>query len=190
MPQIPGRAVIHATDRLYRPFQRDRRDLREHGLHTLADRRRADINRYRPIGLEIESHVLPRAGPAAFQVAPDRNAVEAAVDQASAQLELLQPVKFGEATVQGDLIIATVGFGLRIERHDFGEAVRHLGFRNQVPTPECDLIDAEIAGSHVEQSFAEEIRLETTRPAIGAGGRLVGHNEVNRDMDVGNTVGT
>ena len=123
LPHVAGRAVIDAADALHRQFERIGGDLREHRLDALPDRRRADIDRDRAVGLELEPHVLARAGAAALEVATDADAVIAAVDQPALQRRLLAPAEFGEAAVERHAIIAAVGCGLDLERHHPGQRI-------------------------------------------------------------------
>ena len=65
-----------------------------------------------------------------------------------------------------------------------GERIRHLGFRDQIAPAELDAIDAELGGRDVEQPLAKEIGLVAAGPAIGAGRRLVGHQQRHVDAHV------
>ncbi len=76
-----------------------------------------------------------------------------------------------------------------LERRDGRDLVRHVGFADEIAAAELDLVDAEIARRHVEQALAEEIGLEAARPAIGADRRLVGEQERNVEIDIGNAIG-
>ena len=75
-----------------------------------------------------------------------------------------------------------------LERRDGRDLVRHVGFADEIAAAELDLVDAEIARRHVEQALAEKIGLETARPAIGADRRLVGEQERNVEIDIGNAI--
>ena len=54
--------------------------------------------------------------------------------------------------------------------------VRHLGWREEVPHPQPDGVDAELAGGHVEQVLARRRALEPARRPVGAARCLVGEH--------------
>ena len=182
---IRGRAMEDAGDAVHRHFERIRRDLREHGLDALADRRGAHEHRDRAVAIDLEPRRLLGAGGAAFDEAADGETVMAAVDEPALQLGFRRPAEFGEATVERNLIVAAVDLVFRLERRDGRKRIRHRRRRNEVATAEFDTVDAEIGGHHVEQSLAEEVGLEAARPAIGADRGLVGHPQRRLDPDVG-----
>src|SRR5262245_39794448 len=112
--------------------------------------------------------MLARTGGAALDVAGERNAVIAAVDQLALQLRLLRPVEFLEAAVERDLIVAAVAGGLDRRRDHARKRIRHIGFADEIAPADLDAVEPEILRHHVDQALAEEIGLEATRPAIGA----------------------
>ena len=59
---------------------------------------------------------------------------------------------------------------------------------DQIAPPEFDPVDAKLARRDVEQPLAKEIRLEAARPAIGAGRRLVGQQQIDLEVDVRDAV--
>jgi hypothetical protein len=89
-----------------RQAERVRRDLRHHRLEALSYRSRADIDRHRPIRLEVEPRRFLRTGSAALDKTGDRDAVVAPVDFAALQRALFLPAELGETAFEG-LAIST-----------------------------------------------------------------------------------
>ena len=185
---ISRRAVEHLIDAIHRHVHGVGGDLRERRLQPLADAGRAHINGQRAVGFQHQTRTLFRARGAAFDEAAHREAVIAAVDQLAFELFLLGPAEFGEAALERDLIIAAVELVLARKRRDARDRVRHLRFADEIAPAELDLVDAKIARRHVEQALAEKIGLEPAWPAIGADRRLVGQQERNVEIDIGNAI--
>src|SRR6185369_900078 len=133
--------------------------------------------------------ILARTGTATFEIAADRDAVAAAVDQLALQLLLFRPAKILQAAVQRLLVIAGVGLRALIERLYVRERPRHLMLGDQIAAAELDAVDAEIVCRHVETPLAEEIGLEAPRPAISARRRLVGEQQRHLEIEVRHPIG-
>src|SRR5262245_8308166 len=85
LAQIRRRAV-EDTHPVERHFERVRRDLREHGLQTLSDRRRSDIHGDRTVGFENETRVLLGTPSAALDEASDGATMIAPADEPTLNL--------------------------------------------------------------------------------------------------------
>ncbi len=99
------------------------------------------------------------------------------------------PADLFETALQRHGVVAAVGLADDSERLDSRQPVRHVRFRDQIAAPECDAIDAELAGGDVEQALAKEIGLVAARPAVGSRRRLVGHHQGDLDADIRNAIG-
>ena len=184
-----GGAVIDAADPVHRDFERVGGDLREHGLHPLPDRGRADEHRDRAILVDCKPRGLLRAGGTAFDEATDRDPMVAPANELALQLRLLRPADFLKAALQRHPVVAAVVFILVLVGRNGRDWIRHFRMRDQVFAAELDPVDAQILRNDVEQPLAEEIGLEAARPAIGADRRLVGHPQRNVELDVRDAVG-
>ena len=188
LAHIVGRAVKDAGDA--RPSAgraRRRRSARTPSRRPARPTDEPTIDRDAPVGCERQPRVLARPGRAALDVAADRAAVIAPVDQPALLRRLAGPVELREAAIERCRIVAAVGLGLDVERHHGREPVGHRAFRDQVAPAQLDAVDAEIVRHHVDQPLAEEIGLVAARPAIGADRRLVGDDERDLDADIGDT---
>ncbi len=99
------------------------------------------------------------------------------------------PVELLQTSVEGRVIVAAVGLGPHVERHDGGQRIRHLGFRHEIAPAEFHAIDAEVFRRQFEQPLAEEVRLEPPRPAIGADRGLVGDEDRHLHIDIRHPIG-
>ena len=138
-----GRGAMEDTaNAIERHFQRVGRDLGEDGLEPLPHRRRADIDRYRPIAFQHHAGVLARARSTAFEIAAHRGPAITAVDQLALQRALTIPIDFGEAAVQRLAVVTGIGRSLHVQRHDRGQRIGHVDFRDKIAPAELDSVDA------------------------------------------------
>ena len=187
--QIGGRAVIDA-DAFERQLQCVGGDLPQDGLDPLPDRRGADIDRDSAIGLDRDTGALARSRRAALDEAGDAEAMIASLDQPALQRFLLAPARLRDAAVEGAGIIAAVALGLAepvIGAHA-RQAVRHLDRRDQIAAADGEPVEPELVRREIEHPLAEEAALEPSRPPVGTGRRLVAHQRMGIEMNVGNAV--
>ena len=119
-------------------------------------------------------------------IAADRDAVIAAARSAALAARPLSPSRIPSRQRSSvSCVVAAVGFGLDVERQTLASGYGMSASRDQVAPAELDAVDAELARRDVDQPLAEEIGLEPAGPAVGAGRRLVRHQQRDVDVDVG-----
>src|SRR5215467_9144177 len=84
-----------------------------------------------------------------------------------------RPIEFQEAAVKRLAIIARVAFALDLGTNDCRQPIRHLRRADEIAAAERDAIELQVVRYEIEQPLAEEVCLEASRAAIGAGGCLV-----------------
>ena len=179
----------HAVDGIERQLQRVRGNLGANRFESLADGRRADIDRDLAVSFEHEARTLLRTGGAAFDVAADGSAVISPLDELALQRSFGRPGDLLKTTIERAAVIAAVGLRSDVERLDRREPIGHLVFGDQIAAPELDRVEAKLSRRDIEQALAKEIGLDAPRSAISSRRRLVGHRQRNVDADVGNAVG-
>src|SRR5215475_2959436 len=100
--------MVDVADALNRHFERIGGDLRKDRLDALTHGGRAEIDRKCPIIVDFEPCRLLWAGGAALDEAGNAETMIAAVDQAAAELCLLVPADFLEASIERGPVFATV----------------------------------------------------------------------------------
>src|SRR6516225_11712229 len=103
-----GRAVEHTPNAIDRYLQSVGGDLREDGFETLPNRRGADEDRDRAVGLEHQTRIFLRAGRTTLDETPDPQSVIAAIDQLSLEVRPFRPPDLLKTAVEGQPVFAAV----------------------------------------------------------------------------------
>ncbi len=98
------------------------------------------------------------------------------------------PADLRDRAIEGRVVVAGVEIGLVLVGHQLAGRERQLGFDDQVLAAEVDRVEPEIVRDQVEQTLAEEVRLEPAGRAQGADRRLARHHHLEREGDVANAV--
>ena len=174
-------------DALRRHAQLIAHDLRVRGLVALAHRGRAGVDRHRAVGVhaDLRGVGVDRGVRAAGHLdrVGDAEATELAA-RARLGAALLEAGVLGDRQRQ---VHAAREVAAVVGEHQPG-LERHRGGRDQVPAPQLDRIDAELARGDVDHALDRERRLGPAGAAIGAGGRGVGEHAGGLMVDGGRRV--
>lgn len=184
-----GRAVQHLNS-LEWNFQCVRSDLGQDRFEALPERGRSHRHRRRSVRIERNFRTLTRSCGSALDKKTKAISVISPIDLLALMLGLSFPAKLLQATVKHDVISAAVALSFRtgIGMTHSGELVGHLLFRNEIATAEIRRIDPQVAGRNIEKPLAKETAFKPARTTIGAGRRLVGHENFRIDVDIGHMI--
>src|SRR5215510_5331014 len=145
-----------ALDAIERKLQRVGRDLGTHRFEALADRRGADVDRYRGVAVERQTRRFARARSAAFQITTDGQPVITPIDQATAQPGFLVPADLRETAIQRHAVVAAVRFRGETVARAYGISCSAMRLRRRKSTRSTPSSDAAMSRSRSRKKSASK----------------------------------